>query len=302
VSVGVAVGLLPPGAATTVVFVICGIGLAAGLPHGAIDHELTAALSRRPPWLIAAAYAATALLAYVLLATAGPIAWVAMIVISVVHFGLGEVQLHRSLDRWEPGPLVWAAVAVSGTGALLLPLARSGDALRTVAATISPGLALALDAPWLRTGMVVTWAAAAVVAAAASLRARRPLIALDIVLIGALGAFAPPLMAFATWFGGWHSLRHVGRLLTLDPRSARLLAAGRPGRAVALLTRRAAWPTAAALTVLTTLIVYTATSPDLAVSLAQTLQVLLALTIPHMLITGWIDVHRTARRDAVDIS
>lgn len=287
---GIGLSVVPaPAAASVVVLTISGIGLMAGLPHGSVDHTLTSSLSGRPVWLVTGSYAATAVLAYVLLSTTGPIGWGVIVVLSVAHFGAGEVQMLRALTDWRPGRIATAATAVAGTGALLLPLARSGNQLRAVAAALSPGLADVLGADPLRLSITAVWVLAAIIAVTAVVRARRPVIAVDLALVGALGAFAPPLMAFAVWFGAWHSLRHTGRLLTLEPRCAALLAIDEPRKALAALARQALWPTTVAVTVLAALTALTANAPDPVAALAQTLRVLLALTVPHMLIVTWLD-------------
>jgi Brp/Blh family beta-carotene 15,15'-monooxygenase len=120
-------------------------------------------------------------------------------------------------------------------------------------------------------------------------------VVVDVLLVGALGLLAPPLVAFAVWFGGWHSLRHCTRLLTVEPRSAGLLAVGRPGAAVRALARLALWPTLAAVAALVALLVATAAAADPAQAVGGTLLVLLALTVPHMLVVLGLD-----RRESPD--
>ncbi len=138
-----------------------------------------------------------------------------------------------------------------------------------------------------------TWLLAAVVAIAAAARAERRAVVVDVLLVGALGLLAPPLVAFAVWFAGWHSLRHCARLLTVDPRSAGLLADGRPGAAVRALARLALWPTLAAVAALAALLVATAAAADPAQAVGGTLLVLLALTVPHMLVVLGLDQRET---------
>ncbi|MCY7395497.1 MAG: hypothetical protein LH468_04950, partial [Nocardioides sp.] len=79
------------------------------------------------------------------------------------------------------------------------------------------------------------------------------------------------------------------RLLGVDARSAGLLARGRPADAVMALARSALWPTLAAVSVLAVLVVLTASAADSSTAVAQTLLVLLALTVPHMLVVLWLD-------------
>lgn len=280
---------LPAAGQNAVVLVLVAVGLVVGMPHGAVDHVLAARLTGRPTPVVAAAYAAVAALTWALLVTIGPLALVPVVALSLGHFALGELEVVRSSMGWRPGPVVAVAVAVAGTGALLLPLARSGPELAGVAASISPELGVLLAATPSRIGLAVFWAVAATLAGLAAVRARQPGVLLDIVLVGALGALAPPLVAFAAWFGGWHSLRHCARLLTVDESAAALIAAGHPRQAIRGLARVALGPTLAALVVLAGLVAVTASAADPAAAVGAALLVLLALTVPHMLVVLWLD-------------
>lgn len=284
-----ATATLPQAALDDVTLLLVAIGLLAGLPHGSVDHRIAAELTGWPIPVVGGVYAALALLTWALLAVAGPIAIIAVVALSLAHFGLGELEVVRQTTGWRPSPFVSTAVAVAGTGALLLPLVRSGRQFSEVAAAISPELGVLLANAPVRIVLVGVWTIAAVVAAAAALRARQRVVVLDLVLVGALGAIAPPLVAFAVWFGGWHALRHCARLLSVDVRTADLLAIGRPRRAVIALARLAAWPTLAAVVVLAGLVAATVTASDPVAATGATLLVLLALTVPHMVVVMWLD-------------
>lgn len=285
---------LGPGPWGVVVAAVAGAGLLLGLPHGALDHVLAARVTGWPPLTAAAAYAAVAAVTWVLLETTGPVALAAVLALSVLHFALGELEVLRGTTDWRPGTAVAVAVGVAGTGALLLPLARAGDQLVEVAAAVSPDLGPVVADAGVRAGLAAVWGAAALVAVLAALRARQREVVLDVVLVGALGLVVPPLAAFALWFGGWHGLRHCARLLVIDRRCAAWVDAGRSGRAVRALAGRAAWPSLAATAVLVALLALTATAADPTQALGGTLVLLLALTVPHMLVVLWVD--RTAWR------
>lgn len=279
-----------PALTAPVILAIAGAGFVLGVPHGAVDHVMAARLSRgRPIVLIASAYGGVAAAAWALMAWAGPIALVTVVTLSALHFGLGELEVSRRLTGWRPDRLTAAAIVVAGCGALLLPLARSGDQLSEVAAAVSPGLASLLGATALQIGLVVTWLVAALFALSASLRAGHSAVALDIVLIAVLGMVAPPLVAFAVWFGGWHALRHSARMLTVEPGCAALLADGRRRAAARRLIRLGAWPTVAALATIAALGWFTVAASDPTVVLAEVLRLLLALTVPHMVVVLWLD-------------
>jgi Brp/Blh family beta-carotene 15,15'-monooxygenase len=111
----------------------------------------------------------------------------------------------------------------------------------------------------------------------------------DIVLVGAVGMLAPPLVAFAVWFGGWHAIRHCARMLTVEPECAALVRSGRDRAAVLRLIRLAALPSVAALATVVTLGWITVTASDPTVVVSEILRLLLALTVPHMVVVWWLD-------------
>ncbi|NYG54986.1 Brp/Blh family beta-carotene 15,15'-monooxygenase [Nocardioides perillae] len=291
----VVAGVAPTG---PVVLVAALLALVAGLPHGAVDHALAARLSGQPPLVAATVYAALAAGAWVLLTTpaTAPAALAAVLALSLHHFAAGELEVLRATTRWRPGRGVAAAVGLAGTGALLLPLARSGSDLVGVADAVSPGLGGLLAEPLVRGALAVVWVAAAGVAVVAAARAEQRSVVADVAAVGLLGALAPPLLAFAVWFGAWHGLRHCARLVLAQDRTAALLDAGRPRQAVAALARQAAWPSLAATGVLVALVAATSTAADTSAALGSALVLLLALTVPHMLVVAWMD--RTSDRTA----
>ncbi len=281
--------VLTPSAAAPIAMTLAALGFVAGVPHGAVDHLVTGRLiGDRPLALVIIVYAGLACATWALLRWAGPVALLAVVALSAVHFGLGELEVSRLLTGWRPGPVTATAIVVAGCGALMLPLARSGDQLRSVATAISPGLARIIGAVPLQVGLAAAWLVAAAIAVTAALRSRHGAVALDVALIGLLGLLAPPLVAFAVWFGGWHALRHAARMLEVEPGCAGLLAAGQPRSAVVRLARLAALPSAAALTVVAAL-VWFAAATDSTVVIAEVLVVLLALTVPHMVVVFWLD-------------
>jgi len=282
-----------------VVLALAGIGFVAGMPHGAVDHVLLSRLVGRPLAVVTAGYAGCAVAVWALLRWAGPAPLVVVALLGVIHFGLGEVEAHRQVDGRTWGPVVTVMLAIAATGALLLPLARSGVAMQGVAAALSPGLGVLLSSAGVRAGIVVVWFVAACVSGVAALRRGRAAVLLDVVLVGALGAVLPPLVAFAFWFGGWHALRHTGRLLTVEPGCVALLRAGHARAAVGRLAGMATVPSLAAVATLAGLATVTATAADLPGAVAEALRVLLALTVPHMLVILWLD-RRTQRVGTVN--
>ena len=279
-----------PAIAGPIALMVAGLGFLAGVPHGAADHVMAARLSGgRSLVLIGVVYAGIALAAWALLEWAGPIALVVVVALSAVHFGLGELEVCQQLTGWLPGRFVAVAVAVAGCGALVLPLARSGDQFTAVAAAMSPGLAPLIGGHPFEISLAAMWLAAAVIAVVASFWSGHPSVALDIVIVGALGLIAPPLVAFAVWFGGWHAIRHCARMLTVEPGCAALVRTGRDRSAALRLIRLAALPSAAALATVVALGWLTVTASEPTVLVAEILRLLLALTVPHMVVVWWLD-------------
>ena len=112
--------------------------------------------------------------------------------------------------------------------------------------------------------------------------------ALDLLLLAALAFIAPPLVAFAVYFGGWHALRHTARLTSLLPKSEAAYQQSKVGKAF----WSAVIPGLPAL-VGTMLFVGCLTifkDEDLSSSfLWNTLVTIWALTVPHMMVTARLD-------------
>lgn len=287
-SCGSVIGL--PALPEPVALGIAGAGFAVGVPHGAADHVIaTRLIGDRSMVVVVVVYAGVAAAAWALLQWADPGALLLAIGLSALHFGLGELEVTRRLTGWQPTALATAAIVIVGSGALVLPLARRGDQWGAVAKTVSPDLASAIACTPVRAALFAGWLLAALVAIAGSLRAHHPAVAADIVIVGTVGLLAPPLIAFAVWFGGWHALRHCARLLAVEPGCAALLTAGHGAKAVVRLIRISALPTLAAWTVLAILVWVTVTATDPTVVIADVLRLLLALTVPHTLVVLWLD-------------
>jgi beta-carotene 15,15'-dioxygenase len=283
--------------AAPVVLIAAGVGFVAGVPHGAADHVIAMQLARgRRLAPVVAVYAGAAALAWALLRWADPAALVAVVALSALHFGLGELEVVHRLTGWRPATLPAVSIVIAGTGALVLPLARCGDQLEAVAAALSPGLATLIGWAPVPVGLVLVWLSAALVAVIAALRSGHPTVALDVVILGAVGLLVPPLLAFAMWFGGWHALRHCARMLTIEPGCATLVATGAARAAALRLVRLAALPSLAAWTALAALGWFLAATPNPTAVMAEALRLLLALTVPHAIVVAGAD--RTVRSAA----
>jgi len=287
------------------------LGLLLGLPHGAVDHLVPAWVrARRLPLPATAAllvgYVATAAVMFVLLRRYPLPGLLVFLAASLLHFGTGEVQYDRI--RTQPARLrrlrspmagrrvrtaAAAALQVLGWGGIsvLLPLACWPAQVRPVLEALAPGSGRLLLAPHVRHAAAAVVLAAAGLTVARALRQRRYRPAAELSLLVAVFLLVPPLVAFAGYFGAWHSTRHIVRLLAADPANTGDLAAGRLAPALRRFARAAAWPTAAALLALVALV---AATHGAQAYLAADLTLLAALTAPHMLLVGWLD-RQTAR-------
>ncbi|MGY1718681.1 Brp/Blh family beta-carotene 15,15'-dioxygenase [Blastococcus sp. SYSU DS0552] len=265
-------------------------GLLLGLPHGAVDHLLPAwRFGWRPTRLavFGAAYAALAAGAYGAFTAAPGPALLIFVLVSAWHFGTGETAFAdlRAGRPVRPRP---AASLVLGSLVLLVPLLRglgvpgsdTGALTEAVApgwGGVPPGVATAAVAVLLGAGGVLAFVLA---------RRRRWLEAGEVGLLAAVVLVVPPLAAFGVYFGAWHSLRHVARVMAEDPASGPDLVAGRLVLPLRRFALAAGPPTAAVLLALAALWSWANGWRGL---VATGLPLLAALTLPHVLAVSWLD-------------
>lgn len=262
------VSLGPAGAVLLVV------SLLVGLPHGAVDLLRPEVISptatprqrRRAGW------------AYVGTAAAAALAWVlaplpvllVLLVLAAVHFGTADDVSARWTGWSRPRLLTWVRVTALGGAAVAVPLGVHGDAVHQVLGALSGGQADLVRAV-MRAASGVALVAAAVTVADATAH-RRWAAAAEPVALVALFVLVTPLVAFAVYFGLWHSWRQVVRMVAAD--ASREATTVR--RAVTALLRTAAPPTAVTVAVLA-LAVSTTGSALLPIALVA----VLCLTVPH---------------------
>ena len=291
-----AVQLVVPGGWAALAWVPLVVGLLAGLPHGAVDHLVPGYVLGRSRRRLAAVVAGYVLLAALVLAAfetwPGP-ALVVFVLASAAHFGTGETAFDDLRSGAAPRVDVLGALAFGGAAAVL-PLVAHPDAVAPVLAAIVPGSSGRIAQPF---AVAAEAAVLLLVAAAAALRVARGrrASAAELVLLAVTAAVAPPLAAFGAYFGGWHSVRHLARLLAEDPANGDDLTAGRLARPLARFARAAALPTAAALA---TVLVLWALAGGWQTFVAADLVVLAALTAPHLVVVAWLDRRQRRRTPA----
>jgi hypothetical protein len=111
---------------------------------------------------------------------------------------------------------------------------------------------------------------------------------IDLIVLATLALIAPPLVAFAVYFGCWHAMRHTARLTLILPKAKIAAEKNNPGKSF----MAAVIPGLPALfgTVAVALAIAVLDSTNIDASyLWYLLVVVWALTVPHMLVTSRID-------------
>jgi Brp/Blh family beta-carotene 15,15'-monooxygenase len=267
--------------------VLATIALAIGIPHGALDHLVT--LPKAAPVrmaLFVMLYVAIALLAIYAILRWNVWGFIFVVLMSATHFGIGDAAFLSEKDSLDGSSRIptWFYAPAAGLLPVAIPLvnSRSTDALEKV----NPALI-----NWhsgFTTEILIAVAAITALSLLALLQRKRYRDAIDILLLAALASFAPPLVAFAVYFGCWHAMRHTARLTSLLPNSESAYLRGRPGQAFAA----AVIPGLPALagTFIFVIVLAGFSQQDLSDKfLWLTLVTIWALTVPHMIVTARLD-------------
>ena len=268
--------------------VIALIALAIGIPHGALDHLVTLPRSSfKKMALFITLYVAVAVLAVIALLTWNVVGFILVVVMSAVHFGIGDAAFISEIDRRSEETKrfqKYLYAAAAGTLPVVIPLVsdKSTSALEKV----NPAL---VDWHQGLNNDLMLWVM--LITAFALLRLvqrRRDGEAIDLVLLYLLAVTAPPLVAFAVYFGCWHAMRHTARLTLTLPSSQEAFTKGSAKRAFI----RAVLPGTPALVgtfVIAALIVLLRGDSLDDQFLWVSLVVVWALTVPHMAVTARLD-------------
>ena len=268
--------------------VIAVMALAIGIPHGALDHLVT--LPKSKPTVMAlfiTIYVLVAIVAVIAILRFNVFGFIFVLLMSATHFGIGDAAFINEMDRRggrkKALPRTIYAVAAGATP-VMIPLVNSAstDAL----AQVNPAL---ID--WHQGfGQEILFAVSgfALIAIVTLFLSHRKRESLDIALLLALALIAPPLIAFAVYFGCWHAMRHTARLTLTLPSSQAAFAEGNLKRAFI----KAVLPGTPALigtfVVAAAIVIFRGDSLD-DQFLWVTLVVVWALTVPHMAVTARLD-------------
>jgi len=267
--------------------VIAVIALAIGIPHGALDHLVT--LPKAQPKKMAifiVVYVAVAVIAVIGILQFNTIGFIIVLFMSAIHFGIGDAAFISEIDKrikTERKLNRWFYIPAAGFTPVFIPLVNSAST--QALASVNPALVnwhQGYDSEILLG--VSSFAVLAIVVMGFTKRYRE---VFDLTLLLLLAHLAPPLIAFAVYFGCWHAMRHTARLTLSLPRSIENLNQGMLRKAFS----HAVIPGLPAL--LGTFVV----AGLLALSgrdfsddfFWMALVVVWALTVPHMVVTAKLD-------------
>ena len=206
--------------------VIAVIALAIGIPHGALDHLVT--LPKSEPKKMAifiVIYVAVAVVAVIGILQFNTVGFIIVLFMSAIHFGIGDAAFISEIDRrTHPQRKLhrWLYIPAAGFTPVFIPLVNSAST--EALASVNPDLInwhQGLDSQILL--LVTSFTVIAIVVMVFTKRYRE---ALDLTLLLLLAHLAPPLIAFAVYFGCWHAMRHTARLTLSLPRSIENLTQG----------------------------------------------------------------------------
>jgi Brp/Blh family beta-carotene 15,15'-monooxygenase len=193
--------------------------LAIGIPHGALDHLVT--LPKAQPKKMAffiVVYVAVAVVAVIGILQFNTIGFIIVLFMSAIHFGIGDSAFINEIDKRSDSERKlnrWFYIPAAGFTPVFIPLVNSAST--EALASVNPALInwhQGFDSQIL---FAVT--AFAVLAILVMIIGERNREALDLTLLLLLAHLAPPLIAFAVYFGCWHAMRHTARLTLSLPRS-----------------------------------------------------------------------------------
>ena len=198
--------------------IIAVIALAIGIPHGALDHLVT--LPKAQPKKMALfifVYVAVAIFAVIGILKFNTVGFIVVLFMSAIHFGIGDAAFINEIDKRSEGTKKlnrWFYIPAAGFTPVFIPLVNSAST--EALASVNPALI-----NWHQgfdSQILFTISIFALLAIGVMVFDKRYREALDLIVLLLLAHLAPPLIAFAVYFGCWHAMRHTARLTLSLPR------------------------------------------------------------------------------------
>ena len=206
--------------------IIAVVALAIGIPHGALDHLVT--LPKAQPKKMAlfiVVYVAVAIVAVIGILKFNTVGFILVLFMSAIHFGIGDAAFINEIDKRTDSASKlnrFFYIPAAGFTPVFIPLVNSAST--EALASVNPALInwhKGFDSEILLA--ITTFTILAIGVMAIGKRYRE---ALDLIALLLLAHLAPPLIAFAVYFGCWHAMRHTARLALSLPRSIENLTQG----------------------------------------------------------------------------
>ena len=206
--------------------IIAVIALAIGIPHGALDHLVT--LPKTEPKKMALfiiVYVAVAIVAVIGILKFNIVGFIVVLFMSAIHFGIGDAAFINEIDKRSEGTKKlnrWFYIPAAGFTPVFIPLVNSAST--EALSSVNPALI-----NWhqgLDSQILITITLFAILAIGVMVFDKRYREALDLIVLLLLAHLAPPLIAFAVYFGCWHAMRHTARLTLSLPRCVENIAQG----------------------------------------------------------------------------
>ena len=206
------------------------IALAIGIPHGAIDHLITIPRDSTKKFTsFIAIYTLVAILAALAIAKWNLVGFQLVVLMSALHFGFGD-SAYANESRTSANSNGYSKVALvsyaipAGFLPVVLPLTdgRTLDVLEELNPTLINWAGTFTE--FLRNSTLTL----AVISILLLLTTKNYSLTIDLVLLLALSFIAPPLVAFAVYFGFWHAIRHTARLVPKLPSALKKVQTAKP--------------------------------------------------------------------------
>jgi Brp/Blh family beta-carotene 15,15'-monooxygenase len=278
-----------------------------GMPHGAVDYV---AYPRAIDGRVTGRGVVAVALLYLLVGGAYLAAWflvpvaaaVGFVVLTWFHWGQGDLYVLRDLvgaDHLDTLPGQALSVLVRGGLPMLVPLVGFPDRYRAVVETFVAPFGGSAGEWWLFTppARLALGAGFALLTALALARGWRGADdrrgwRIDAAETGLLWAFflvVPPVLAVGVYFCLWHSVRHIARVVLLEPGAVASLSDRQWGRPLGRFALEAAVPTALALALIAGLWVVAPPAETLAGATGLYLVGIAVLTLPHTVVVTALD-------------